>query len=86
MTSARIARPSLSGRWPKVSIKTIPARLEDFGTQHMPAPKDRFIEYRRQCLELPRNKQAAFWMRVMREDPEVAALTNYKVTRRGRRT
>ncbi len=61
--------------------KTIPARLEDFGTQHMPSPRDRKDEYIRQCKELPKEKQAKFWLQVMDRDPEVAALSTFKTNR-----
>jgi hypothetical protein len=63
-------------------MKTEARCLEDFGTSGMKSPKERFEEYKRQCKDLPRERQAKFWMNCMRADPDVAALTNYMVKKR----
>lgn len=61
------------------------AQLEDFGVRQTISARDRKDEYARQCRELPVGKQAPFWLKVMRNDPEVARLVSFKRTKERRR-
>lgn len=60
-------------------------RLEDFGVGRIAGPKDRLEEYKRQCRELPKLRQARWWLQVLEHDPEVRALVAAEALRKRRR-
>jgi len=60
-------------------------RLEDFGVRESMSPQDRKKEYARQCKALDPDLRAAYWLSVLRNDPGVAKITGFKVSRKTRK-
>jgi len=56
-------------------------RLEDFGVRSTQSAQERKAEYARQCRELQPEQQAPYWLAVMKNDPQVASLVRFKVTK-----
>jgi len=59
-------------------------RLEDFGTQGIRSPAERFAEYQRQAKEIDYRYRGEFWMKVLDADPEVRAAVSFRVAGRRR--
>lgn len=57
-------------------------RLEDFGVIKVAGPEGRLEEYKRQCRELPKIRQARWWLEVLEHDSEVKALSVVEGARR----
>jgi hypothetical protein len=54
------------------------AKLEDFGVRGTIDALHRKAEYAKQCKSLRQEQQVAFWLEIMRKDPEVAKLVTFK--------
>jgi len=59
--------------------------LDDWYGRDMSVPRNRFEYQRERNLKLPLKERARDWLEVMEKDPELARLTCFKITRRGRK-
>jgi len=59
--------------------------LDDWYGRDMSVPRNRFEFHREKCLQLALDKRAEYWLKAMDEDPELAYLTAFKVTKTRRK-